>query len=227
MKHDVAASTLVILFSVSLKFVEALPSSSQLQTRSAPILAIPLITQLNFPAPLADISSAYPLPSNNGVRVPAGWSFSVGFVDDTFFPSSDDAPPMSCSASNWDGTALPDWLSFQDSTLTLNGVTPHHPEFAPPLNISVACAENDASVRDSFLLVVDGHNLQFAQSLQALNVTPNSQAQYHLDWSRILEVEGQPGNDEDVQAVQVDLTNTTWLNWDMCVSTCDLIRSVY
>ncbi|KAI9636997.1 uncharacterized protein MKK02DRAFT_34059 [Dioszegia hungarica] len=71
------------------------------------------------------ITSAYGLyplsPLFPGIRVPPGWSFSVGFLP--VFQAVNKRK-VYYLATQPDGSALPEWLHFNNNTITFDGITP-------------------------------------------------------------------------------------------------------
>jgi hypothetical protein len=72
------------------------------------------------------ITSAYPYDAGSiyhpGVRVPPNWSFSLGFQSWTF--ANPNGAKVYYSANMADGSPLPDWLYFNNGSVTFDGVAP-------------------------------------------------------------------------------------------------------
>ena len=81
----------------------------------------------------------------------AGTAFSYAFPDNTF--SDADSDTLTYTATKADGTALPTWLSFTDSTRTFSG-TPQAADIAT-VSVKVTASDgNGGSVSDEFDITV-------------------------------------------------------------------------
>jgi hypothetical protein len=87
-------------------------------------LALPVEQQLTSND--SAITSAFPYGANSiyypGVRVPPNWSFSLGFQSWTYTNPS--GTKVFYSANMVDGSPLPDWLYFNNDSVTFDGVAP-------------------------------------------------------------------------------------------------------
>ncbi|KAJ9121006.1 hypothetical protein QFC24_004986 [Naganishia onofrii] len=102
------------------------PLSWQLSSSSIPSSndrTLPGVTS----QPKAVIASAFPVsPDSNyspGFRVPAGWSFSIGFHP-IFSTSPTSFSFLTYSLRSQDGSELPAWMMYDSEYMTLSGVTP-------------------------------------------------------------------------------------------------------
>ncbi|ORX39378.1 hypothetical protein BD324DRAFT_619460 [Kockovaella imperatae] len=141
------------------------PVTIQVTPRPGPVIVSdPIVNQLHSPT----ITSCFPYSANSshypGARVPPGWSFSMGFEPNTFT-----APTrVFYQAALSDGSPLPAWLSFNNQTVTFDGVAPIASQ---SYNITVAGSDTFgcADIFQSFNLVVASHDLEV--SPVSLNLT--------------------------------------------------------
>lgn len=92
---------------------------------SAPTIHLGLGTQTADPT-LHAFSSVAILPSQAGVSVRQGYSFSLGFQQDTFRSSTDGGyGPVYYVARERGQVGLPSWLTFDNETVTFDGVAPY------------------------------------------------------------------------------------------------------
>lgn len=174
-------------------------------------LSIPFASQLlDSSSTPARISSAYPLYFLPGVRVPPNYSFSIGFLPNTF--TSSESAPLSCQAS-YAGSPLPTWLLFDSATVTLDGVAPSFPQ---SLNVSVSCSDgSDAAAADWFLIQVGKHALEVEVTPKALVAMGGNSVQY--DASPILNLAAVDGTEVSAKQsidLQMDLGPLDWLHWN-------------
>ncbi|KAK8844096.1 hypothetical protein IAR55_006890 [Kwoniella newhampshirensis] len=173
--------------------------------------------------PLADqlvssdsaITSAYPYPVNSplfpGVRVPPNWSFSLGFLPSTFT-----APTrVFYSASLADGSPLPDWLYFNNQTVTFDGVTPQSVSGTTyDLILSGSDVLGYADIHQSFKVIVAAHDLQVI-SQPVINMTIG----YPVDLSikdvvfGSLTVDGKANIKADDANFALDTSSVSWLTY--------------
>ena len=87
-------------------------------------------THAGFTSQIADpstrsFSSVVAMPSDTGVQVPPYWSFSLGWQWDTFRMARNNSNGNLYTAARLRGTAsLPQWLRFDNSSMTFTGVAP-------------------------------------------------------------------------------------------------------
>ena len=119
------------------------------RTSAPPILSKSLTSQF-IPSNLA-ISSAFLIPPTSALlvnasgpfpalRVPPSWSFSIGFSGATFLPSPGSSEELSFSARLANGDPIPDWLVFEEDTITFGGVTPKENQGVQVLRIVVTAS---------------------------------------------------------------------------------------
>jgi hypothetical protein len=186
--------------------------------------------------PKAVISSAFPfLDESNyapGLRVPPGWSFSVGFHP-IFAPRSEGSGnevSISYSLRLQNGDNLPSWAVWNGEYLTLSGVTPWIGEeerprqeiYAMRMIATIISSEYDtdhtdtATVAQSFTLVVASHSFECVQESEApgmltLNVTKGGErVEQPLIFGGSGGIEGvsldaQPVREGDIESVRVNV----------------------
>lgn len=159
------------------------------------------------------------------LRIPPSWSFSIGFLYDTFTNAGGD---VYYDALSSDGSPLPDWVEFNPKALTFNGVTPKLNDTAEPTNVTLALHASDqqgySAGSVSFGLVVAAHELSMSMSsLPTINVTADMQFSFSLtspdDFSGIL-LDGQPLQVSDISSLDIDTTAfKQWLHYDSTTRT--------
>ncbi|GAA5867784.1 hypothetical protein JCM3774_003410 [Rhodotorula dairenensis] len=85
-----------------------------------PTVQLPLTQQL---ASAAAVSGGGSLTPDGSLKVPPKWSFSFGF--EWYTISSPAGKPMFWSAYEKGTTSLPSWITFDNSTVTFNGLAPN------------------------------------------------------------------------------------------------------
>jgi hypothetical protein len=161
------------------------------------------------------ITSAYPYDVDSiyhpGVRVPPNWSFSLGFQSYTF--ANPNGAKVYYSANMVDGSPLPDWLYFNNGSVTFDGVAP---SLSKTQVFQVVLAGADVvgfqDIRESFNITISPRNFTTVQgSRPALNITADGRplnasvnvADIH-DWL----VDGKPLEQGDIASFNLDLSTT-------------------
>lgn len=90
------------------------------KTDPTPTVQLPLAQQL---ASAAAISGGGTLTPDGSLKVPPKWSFSFGF--EWYTISSSAGNPMFWTAYQKGTTTLPSWITFDNSTMTFNGLAPN------------------------------------------------------------------------------------------------------
>lgn len=108
--------------------------------------------------------------SHPALRVPSKWSFSIGFQGNTFNATDNLYYYVLLS----DGSAPPDWIQFDQNTITIDGVSPSTPQ-----NLTLALHGSDQAGYTStvlpFNLIVADHEVsQSSSSLPTINITAAS-----------------------------------------------------
>nr|XP_031861467.1 uncharacterized protein CI109_003071 [Kwoniella shandongensis]KAA5528539.1 hypothetical protein CI109_003071 [Kwoniella shandongensis] len=179
--------------------------------------------QIILSNPLADqlissdsaITSAYPYPVNSplypGVRVPPNWSFSLGFLPSTFT-----APTrVFYSANLVDGSPLPDWLYFNNQTVTFDGVTP---PAASGTIYDIVLSGSDvwgsADIHQTFKVVIAAHDLQIVRQ-PTLNMTIGYPTDVSIKGAVYdsLTVDGKANVKTDDASFTIDTSSASWLTY--------------
>lgn len=166
-----------------------------------------------------------------GVQVPQAWSFSIGLVGDTF------TSPANCkiyyTATLSDRSPLPDWLVFQPSHMTFDGVTPHDLTQYDQTLFEVVLygseMEGYGEVQNSFSFTIDTSGASppvasdYSQNwdtdpygLPPLNVTANDPFTFDFhsyDFTN-LRIDGEPVSAQGISTVNVNTTGYPWLVYD-------------
>ncbi|KAG6866560.1 hypothetical protein C0991_002045 [Blastosporella zonata] len=187
-----------------------------------PTINIPISQQFSAPAP--SLSSVFLMSPNSGIatdspglRIPPKWSFSIGFPYETFISPTD----LYYEARQRDGFALPEWMVFDSSAITVNGVTPKENETSQPavipLSLYVSDQEGYSSACLPFVVVVSQHEISAKLSSVTFNITAEAPFSINLS-SQInylgLLVDGRPIEDGEIKALTVDTSEYGWMNYD-------------
>ncbi|WVR09022.1 hypothetical protein IAU60_006082 [Kwoniella sp. DSM 27419] len=177
-------------------------------------LSHPVASQIDDPDS-GSITSAFPYSSASshypGVRVPPNWSFSLGFTPSTFTA----ATRVFYSASLDDGSPLPAWLSFNNQTVTFDGVTPSLPSgTAYEVILSGSDVFGYADIQEKFNIVIAAHDLQVAQQ-PVINMTlglPNDAGLRNVIRQSLIS-DGQQGEMDmsHIKAINLDTSSLSWL----------------
>ncbi|KEI42393.1 uncharacterized protein L969DRAFT_91840 [Mixia osmundae IAM 14324] len=117
------------------------------------------------------------------IRVPPQWSFSLGFQQYTFaVPSQAQIYYTSYIQGQ---TSLPDWLVFDNTTVTFDGVAPLSGQF--PIIIYGSDQFGYGDVVQLFNITISEHDFELSQPLPAINTTRGDTISYTvpLDGLRI------------------------------------------
>ncbi|KZV98385.1 hypothetical protein EXIGLDRAFT_832190 [Exidia glandulosa HHB12029] len=218
---DVATS-LVTLMAASGSAVAQDAFRLVVSSAARPTLHAPLADQLapsnasTFSNTTAVLSSAFPLPKTPGVRIPPGWSFSLGL------------DPHSCTSSRSrlyygatlaDGGALPSWLKFSNKTLTFSGATPRS-VLVQSFDLRFVCSDvpDSAAVEQRFTVVVapQSHLLEARAPLQEISAVAYGAVQYGVKaaCTDALYVDGMRVAEEEIASLDLDVPESlSWLTW--------------
>ncbi|RXW22140.1 hypothetical protein EST38_g3716 [Candolleomyces aberdarensis] len=190
----------------------------------APTVRIPISDQ--FSAPGRALSSVFPLQprsalatSNPALRIPQGWSFSVGFQASTVSSPND----LFYEARSADGSELPTWMVFDPDAVTLDGVVPQDVGSAAPEVMSFILVGSDqegyTALALPFDLVVANHELSSStDELPTINVTTGNTFTVNLlspaDFMGIL-VDGDRIQPANISMLNIDTSAySQWLQYD-------------
>ncbi|KZT21150.1 hypothetical protein NEOLEDRAFT_1026073, partial [Neolentinus lepideus HHB14362 ss-1] len=173
----------------------------------------PSLSSVFFPSQGSALISSHP-----ALRIPEGWSFSIGFVYDTFNYDGD----VYYAGRQLDGSPLPSWLRFNPREITFNGVTPDSPKNATQL-ISLALHGSDqegySAGYQQFDIYISSYELSLAtSSLPTINIT--ALAPFSVDFSSPADftgvnIDGNSIQPSDVMNLAIDVTQySSWLHYD-------------
>lgn len=154
------------------------------------------------------ISSVYPLNDTTGVRVPLGWSFSIGFQPDTCRTTTPG------DTIHYSAPGLPDWITFNAPDITFSGTSP---EYFDEIQATLVCEDGTDQVSETFLARTQGQ-LQLNYTLRPVIGSPRNNISYdmgpaisrlRLDKARL--------NDSQTQDLLIGLgRDFGWLRWNRC-----------
>ncbi|KAF5338346.1 hypothetical protein D9611_012509 [Ephemerocybe angulata] len=191
-----------------------------------PNLRIPLADQFSG-APSSAMSSVFALQprtalvsANPAVRIPRGWSFSIGFQKRTITsPHSD----IYYDARSANGSDLPDWMTFNSNAVTLDGVVPESlgsmgPETVPLMLVGSDQDAGYTALALPFDIVVANHELSAStEELPTINITAGSPFTVNLfspaDFTGIL-IDGKFIQPPNISALAIDTSAYPWLRYD-------------
>lgn len=169
--------------------------------------------QQSFASQIADASSrqfasATAMPDNTGVEVPPYWSFSLGWSGNTFKSSQ----KLYYTARLHDGTALPSWLEWSNTTFTFNGNAPANGTY--PVVVTATDYWGYSGAETSFVLAVgNGQAVEVnSTNWKPLNTVTRGSVNYTIDTSGVT-VGGQAATASQY-TVTPDLSNYKWLSFD-------------
>ena len=173
----------------------------------------PSLSSVFAPHPGSSIATANPT-----LRIPSGWSFSIGFRGDTFNSAGD----VFYNALQSDGSPLLDWMVFNTKTFTLNGVVPvlgYSSPWVLPLRLHASDREGYTASALPFDLVIASHEISFSgSSLPTINITASTYFCLSLsspdDFNGAL-VDGKAIQPSDIASLFIDVSPyADWLKYD-------------
>ena len=192
----------------------------------APVLQHSIEEQFHLPNP--SLSSVFVLGENSALRsthpalrIPPGWSFSIGFEYDTFKADGN----VYYAATKADGSPVPDWIYFNPKEITFNGFTPKATNTSGdvPYTISLALHGSDQQGYSAssliFDIVISAHELSLASSsLPTINITSETPFSVSLsstaDFYGVL-LDGKQIQPTQIVALEVDTSYYgSWLMYD-------------
>ncbi|KAJ7720576.1 hypothetical protein DFH07DRAFT_933044 [Mycena maculata] len=188
----------------------------------APNLHISLAAQ--FYAANPSLSSVFPLSpgsalstSNPALRIPCRWSFSIGFLWNTYTAEHN----LYYAVLQANGSALPDWMVFNSKSLTLNGVAPDclllPTPYVVPLVLHTSDEEGYTAKMDPFDVILADHELSQPELLPTINLTDATPFNLSLsspdDFAGML-VDGRPIDPVNLTSLVIDTSSCGWLKFD-------------
>ena len=206
--------------------LESASSSLTLLVIDTPPPTLLHTVQEQFHLPNPSLSSVFAVSERSSfkaahpaLRIPPAWSFSIGFLYDTFIANGN----VYYGARQANGSQLPDWVTFDPISITFDGYTPHLHNMSSPPSISVALyASEHEGYQDTALffdLVVAEHELSLsASSLPTINITANTPFSVSLtspaDFIGVL-VDGKQIEPSQIITLEIDISYYgAWLDYD-------------
>ena len=164
---------------------------------------------------VAELASVARLPSGSGVIIPPYWSFSLGFLWETFRLSRTDPVngDLFFAARERGMTTLPDWLSFNNLTMTFGGVAPAEGTF------TIVATGTDfwgyTGAQTSFVIQVgQGEGIEINREANFTDIMTVSRAEvdYQVDVSEIM-IGGEPATADQV-SLSFESQEYSWLSID-------------
>lgn len=162
---------------------------------------------------LHQFNTAQALPSGQGVYIHPYYSFSMGFQQSTFRPGrGTQGQSVFYSARLRGDTSLPDWLAFDNETVTFSGTAPAEGSYT--IVVTGADVWGYTAVENSFVVEVGTTFVDVAEGAPLGNVTTTAGTEVRavLDLSGVT-VAGEKGE----VVVEADLKEFPWLSFDRWV----------
>ncbi|KAG6891209.1 hypothetical protein C0995_008461 [Termitomyces sp. Mi166 len=187
-----------------------------------PTMNVPISQQFSAPAP--SLSSVFIMSPNTSIRtespalrIPPKWSFSIGFQYETFLSLTQ----LYYDARQRDGSPLPNWMRFNSTAITLNGVTPDENEVSQPAIIPLSLYASDREGYSAclipFVVVISEHELSMNASPAVFNITAETSFSIslvsQLGLLGVL-VDGRPIVGNEIKALTIDTSEYNWLKYD-------------
>jgi hypothetical protein len=193
-----------------------------------PIVNEPLTTQIsakgsNESSSGAVISSAFAYNSNSslypGVRVPPAWSFSIGLLHPFIYPEEVDQNRIIYhSASLDDGSDLPGWLNFDNTTTTFWGLTPDEVDGGSLYRIQLMASNTfgQVDVHQGFNLTVASHSLEAIKKDlgPTVNLTTGYPISSVVTSAFGLQLDGISLGADEIKDLQLETEALPWLSWN-------------
>lgn len=168
---------------------------------------------------VAQLASVERLPEGTGISVPPYWSFSLGFLWETFRLSRTEPinGNLFFSARERGSTTLPSWLSFNNATMTFGGVAPSNGTF------TIVATGTDywgyTGAQTSFIIQVGtGEGIEMSRTANFSDIVTVSRAKvdYEVDISDIV-IGGETATADQV-VLSLESSDFSWLSIDRYVS---------
>lgn len=181
-----------------------------------PTVRLPLAEQL---ASAAAVSGGGTLTPDGALKVPPKWSFSFGF--EWYTIASPAGAPMFWSAYQKGTTTLPSWVTFDNSTMTFNGLAPN-PAQKGSWTLVLGASDHYGYVdaAQEFELVVSEHSFELLGSnaadenntlargvLAPLNATVGGPVNYTVDLARF-RIDNSTVTRSNLSSVSADFSRT-------------------
>jgi axial budding pattern protein 2 len=156
-------------------------------------------------------SALYINELDESIRVPPGWSFSVGFEPSTF--TNPDESPIYYTATEAGTAGLPSWLTFDNKTVTFDGVAPQEAEGSRHEIIVFGSDRfGYGDVQQKLIVVVGSHDFRLVEPFPVINATLRSEVNYTVSLGnvRLDDATITPSN----VTIIVDLSHAPFLTYD-------------
>lgn len=147
------------------------------------------------------------------LRIPSKWSFSIGFLSDTFLADNS----LFYDVRRSDGGPIPGWMFFNTKALTVNGVTPNE-STTLALALHASDQQGYTASMEPFNLVISSHDLSSnTLSLPTINVTAS--ASFNITLSSPADFigiygDGQPIQPSEITDLAIDISSCKDLKYD-------------
>lgn len=172
-----------------------------------PIVQAPVMQQLTDGE--AVISSAY-VQSDGSVRIPPSWSFSIGFQYYTF---SEGDRKIYYTAYRAGTTYLPEWLTFDNETVTFGGLAPANTNYFE-IDLYGSDHYGYADVKQTFTVVVGSHSFILQGPLPPINATAKDTVDYTIPISGLM-LDSERISSSNLTSVVANIpANASYLSYD-------------
>ncbi len=206
-----ASSSVTFCVSKDIPLTPKLPIAAQFRTGNPSLSSVFLLSP----------GSSLATSGNPILRIPSGWSFSIGFEPKTYVAEPNDRG-VYYGIRQANGNRLPDWMSFDRQILTLNGVVPSVKKLSTPatflleLHGSTQEACSAASMR--FDIVIATHELSATASMPTINATTTKPFNISLnspaDFSGVF-VDGKPIQPQNITNLTINVpSHESWLQYN-------------
>ncbi|GAA6055406.1 hypothetical protein JCM3770_006975 [Rhodotorula araucariae] len=180
----------------------------------APYVRLPLASQLES---AAAVSGGGSLTPGGALKVPPQWSFSFGFQQYTMENAL--RQKMYYSSFLRGSTSLPSWITFDNSTVTFDGLAPFQPgEYEIELVASERFGYGDA--RQSFTIAIAQHSFEIVGTngtgvgvFPTINATIGGPVNYSVPTGQ-LRVDNSTVTAADLASATADISQATFLAFD-------------
>lgn len=157
----------------------------------------------------AVISSAY-VQSDGSVRIPPKWSFSIGFQYYTF---SEGDRPIYYTAYRAGTTYLPEWLTFDNETVTFGGLAPANTNYFE-IDLFGSDHYGYADLKQTFTVVVGTHSFILQTPLPPINATAKDTVDYTIPISALMLDSERISSTNLTSVVATIPANASYLSYD-------------
>jgi axial budding pattern protein 2 len=191
---------------------------------SAPTLRLSISEQFHPQNPA--LSSVFLLSQNSALRsnnptlrIPPQWSFSIGLEGSMYQAEAS----LYYAALRADGSPLPEWIDFDERTITFNGVTPSDQDNQAPQMLSLTVHASDqrgyTAGSEPFDIFIAVHELSASPAcLPTINITASTPFDLNLtspaDFTGVL-IDGNDIQPPNITILEIDVSKFgQWLKYD-------------